>query len=294
MKNRNAIVTLALGEQYEVRWKTYCEPSWRIYAQKHGYDLIYLDKPLDSSTRAAARSASWQKCLVLSQDFSQEYDRIVWVDADVIINAQNAPSIVNGVPIDKIGAVELYSYSKSAGNLGPDLVQRMVDYWKIPVMNSTAQEYYTRFGLSTGFDTVVQAGVLVLSPRYHRPLLEKVYYEYEGRPGAEWHHEMRPLSYEILKADAIHWIDQRFNWLWIDSMFLHYPFLLTRARPRNLVACALQKISRRANALNGDELHNVCLQTTFLSSYFLHFGGGQIADLARVDTTQASWFDARI
>jgi hypothetical protein len=201
---------------------------------------------------------------------------------------------VANVPIDKIGAVELYSYSKSAGTLGPDLVQRMFDYWKTPIMNSTAQQYYTHFGLPAGFDTVVQAGVLVLSPRHHRSLLEKVYYEYEGRSGAEWHHEMRPLSYEVLKADAIHWIDQRFNWLWIDSMFLHYPFLLTSARRRSVLARMLQRVSRRANSLNGNDLHNACLQATFLSSYFLHFGVGRIADLARVDTTEGSWLDTKL
>jgi hypothetical protein len=294
VKNRNAIVTLALGDQYHERWKEFCEPSWRTYAEKHGYDLICLEEPLDSSIRAKGRSPSWQKCLVLSQEFAQPYDRIVWVDADIIINTRSAPSIVDDVPIEKIGAVELYSFSRSAGTIGPDLVQRMFDYWKTPIVNSTAEQYYTLFGLPGGFDTVVQAGVLVLSPRHHRSLLEKVYYEYEGRPGAEWHHEMRPFSYEALKANAIHWIDQRFNWLWIDSMFMHYPFLLTSARRRSLLAHVLQKLSRKLRALNRDDLHNACLQATFLSNYFLHFGGGVIADLARLDTNHASWLDTKL
>ena len=39
---------------------------------------------------------------------------------------------------------------------------------------------------------------------------------------------MRPLSYELIKADLVHWIDHRFNAVWKNIKCLHYPFLTFR------------------------------------------------------------------
>src|SRR5262245_21889852 len=125
MKNTAAIVTLAIGEPYLDSWRRLCEPSWKSYASKHGYDIICIDTPLDKSARAQDRSPSWQKCLVLSQDFSHKYQRIVWVDSDILINAKISPNIVDGVPIDKVGGVEQLTYSHDAGTLPQQLLDRV-------------------------------------------------------------------------------------------------------------------------------------------------------------------------
>jgi hypothetical protein len=100
-----AIVTIALGEKYLTTWRRVCEANWYAYAQKHGYDIVCIDAPLDPSARARQRSPSWQKCLILGQDAIRKYERVVWVDADILINVGAAPSIVEGVPVDKVGAV---------------------------------------------------------------------------------------------------------------------------------------------------------------------------------------------
>jgi len=65
MVTKVAIVTLAVGEAYLRRWKTYCERGWRTYAQNRGYDLVVIDKLIDQAPRALARSPAWQKCLIL-------------------------------------------------------------------------------------------------------------------------------------------------------------------------------------------------------------------------------------
>jgi hypothetical protein len=296
VKNQKAIVTIVTGERYQRTWKTYCEGNWQRYGEKHGYDIICIEKPLDTSPRANSRSSSWQKCLTLGQDFAARYERIVWCDSDVLINTRAAPSIIDQVPIEKVGAVELFCYSKYAGSLGPEAVRRMFEFWNTPLVNRTAQEYYADYGLAGGFDTVVQAGVLVLSPKHHRDLLEKVYFEYDGsgKEGAEWHYEMRPLSYELLKANAVHWIDPRFNWLWIDSILMHYPFILTDARPRGIPGRAANMLARNVGGLTCDEMIPACLGVAFLNSYFLHFGGGRIGDMMHLDTSIRSWKDSKI
>lgn len=56
MGNAKAIVTLAIGEEYRHQWRTVCRANWQAYADKHGYDLICIDRPLDDSKRARGRS----------------------------------------------------------------------------------------------------------------------------------------------------------------------------------------------------------------------------------------------
>ena len=104
--NDKAIVTLAIGKRYHDAWKETCEVNWGRYAKKHGYDLICISEPLDTSERARKRSPAWQKCLILSQDFSARYKRIVWIDADILINSAAAPDICEGIPLEKVAAVE--------------------------------------------------------------------------------------------------------------------------------------------------------------------------------------------
>jgi hypothetical protein len=294
MKNRNAIVTMAVGEKYWTAWKRDCELNWQEYAGKHGYDLICLEKLLDMSERAQKRSPSWQKCLILSQDFSSQYEQIVWIDSDILINTHSAPSIVEHVPKEKVGAVELFCYSKQAGSAGREALKRMYDYWKLAIINPEPEDYYTKYGLPHGFDTVVQAGMMVFSPLHHRAIMEKVYYQYEEKGGPEWHYEMRPLSYEFLKAGIVHWIDPRFNLLWLDCVFLHYPFLINPPRPRSFLVRALGRAERILGNSSRLQVRRACLAATFLNSYFLHFGGSELNDMQLLDTGIDSWLECRI
>lgn len=294
MKNTQAIVTLVLGEKYLNCWKRDCEENWQTYAQKHGYDVICLDQPLDQSQRAAQRSPSWQKCLILSQGFASDYERIIWVDSDIVINTTAAPSITDNLPIEKVGAVELFTYSKQAGTYGAEALKRMSEYWQRAIPNTAAQDYYKQYGFAQSFDTVVQAGVLALSPVHHRNVLEKIYYQYEEKGGAEWHYEMRPLSYELLMARMVHWLDPRFNLLWADHLFLYYPFLIDRSLPRNLIAKVMNKIGRTAGLTSTDDVWHACQCAAFLNSYFFHFGGADLDDMETLNKTVTSWRNCQL
>ena len=73
-------------------------------------------------------------------------------------------------------------------------------------------DFYGAYDLPAEFEQVVQAGVMVFAPRFHRELLEHVYYTYAPRD-AKRLGEMRPLSYELLRHGLVQWIDPRFNFL---------------------------------------------------------------------------------
>jgi hypothetical protein len=101
---RVAIASLCVGDTYQGPWKRYSARSWEDYAARHGYSLVMFERVLDPSPRGKARSPAWQKCLILNQPELRNFDRVVWVDSDIVIN-RSAPPIIEGVPVAKIGAV---------------------------------------------------------------------------------------------------------------------------------------------------------------------------------------------
>lgn len=211
---KKAIVTIAIGDKYLAIFNNVCYENWNIYCDKFGYHLIVIAHPLDYSERASNRSPAWQKLLILSQPWSNDYERIVWIDLDVIINNNNAYDICDAVPVDKVGAVDAYSIpTKEIHDIA---LCQLYDYWKscsIPFLdNKTPSKYYTNRGINgEGLSYVVQTGVFACSPIHHKEIFEKIYYNYEDTHGAEWNYEMPAMSYELIKNNAVHWISPEFN-----------------------------------------------------------------------------------
>lgn len=289
MSNVKAIATLAVGGEYEQRWRSVCEANWKQYADRHGYDLYCFTSPLDDSERARQRSPAWQKCLILSQDFARRYERVVWVDSDILINPSTAPCIAAGVPPDKVGGVDAWSWPTA--DVAQLVLSRMYEYWgeDCTVVDWSARDYYRSYGLPPVFDQVVQTGVLVMSPQHHRPILENVYHAYEET--GQGNFEMRPLSYELLKAGAMHWIDQRFNAIWFAHKALYYPFLLNAAPPERGIFSRLRRVIYPSGEKGaGGAMAAQCATAAFMNNFFLHFAGAN-SDMTLVDLKAASWRD---
>jgi hypothetical protein len=250
---RQAIVTLAIGTDYAERFERYCRADWSFYAARHGFDLVMITDPLDTSERARRRSPAWQKCLVLGAPHVADYDRVVWVDSDICINPA-APSILDGIPPERIGAVDEHSFPSPAArqalletivSVAPETGDADKDFWRA-WRDPGAWHAYA--ALPSGQAHIVQTGVLVLSPKHHRRLLEHVYERYEDRGGKQFNYEMRPLSHEIQAHSLQQWIDPRFNAL-VWWLFLH------------------QNPGTDANSLAR------FVEENYRRSYFLHFAG---------------------
>ena len=273
---KRALVTLAVGERYLQMFDRYCRGTWHAYAERHHMDLVVLPRALDDSPRAQSRSVSWQKCLVLSAPEIAPYEQVVWVDADILINPMS-PDVGRDVPVDRIGAADEYATpTKEDYEI---LLRRKYAQWSAAgepyISNLTPTEYHTQFGLEGHFDSVVQAGVLVISPRFHRDLLEHVYRHYEDKGAPEWNFEMRPLSYEILTNRLEHWISPKFNMPWASLRALYYPFVDRLS--------LIDKGLRKSGLRHGSRLSRKCATTAFLNNYFLHFSGGEVRDMGLVD-----------
>jgi len=228
---KQALVTLAIGADYADRFERHCRTHWTAYGKRHGFDLIVITEPLDTGERAKSRSPAWQKCLVLRAPHIGGYDRVVWVDSDVCINPA-APSILDGVPPERIGAVDEHRFPSlearqaildviiAAAPEAGDFDKRFWEAWRSP------GAWHASMRLPSGQSHILQSGVMVLSPRHHGELLEHVYDSYEdagARPlsRAPGWGEMGPLSHEIQAKGLQHWIDPRFNalvwWLFLQQ-----------------------------------------------------------------------------
>src|SRR5262249_21760648 len=221
---RKAIVTLVIGDSYSAWFDIAVRANWEAYAEEHEFVLVVFDKPLDMSPRAAARSPSWQKCLILEQPRVQTFDQVVWIDSDIIINVKRAPNVFDDVPIDHIGTVDSYSIPDRATH-ARRLAKAYAAWRRLGVEfidNPTPEQYFTKRGLPP-HDKVMQAGMLVCSPRHHRELMRKAY-AYEELGAAYWNYEMGPLAHEVINGSPVTWLSPRFNalvsWEIADSPLL--------------------------------------------------------------------------
>lgn len=266
MSDRKAIVTLTRGERFSGNFRRSYRPLWEAYCRRHGLELVQIERDLDDSPRAAARSPSWQKLLVHGTGEVRGFGRVAWVDADVMIRP-DAPDIFKGVPEDKVGAVDDFSAPTREDHTA--VMAQLYSAWDAAgiryMSNRTPVEYYRNYGIECGLDSVVQAGVLVFTPELHGPLFERVYKTYEEGATPALNHEMRPLSYELLTAGLVHWINPKFNMQWSYYKTLHYPFL---GRPAEFDMLRWPRISAYEKVLSA------CVNAAFEHSYFLHFAGG--------------------
>ncbi|MHA1598619.1 MAG: hypothetical protein ACTSV1_07840 [Alphaproteobacteria bacterium] len=268
-KNRNAIVTLAVGDDYVAGFMKYAEPTWRKYCTRHGYDAILLTDLIDTNCDFSKKSIHWQKLLVGILPQLQDYDRVVWVDGDILINHRMAPSIVEAVTSDKIGVIDAspeFHYGDDVYNLHSrflilNYLMKMkmggakpggVD--RVTITDGDLASYYKFLGFEEPVSRFINTGVFVFEPKRHGAFLAGIYQKYD-RDYMDF--ENTPLSYEFQANDAVEYVDGRFNHVWRSVAVKHYPFLFNRDRIADY-----------------DQMLRLCANVTFRNSYFMHFAGG--------------------
>lgn len=253
MKNTRAIVTLIVGAKFQEFWQRDCRANWEAYAARHDADLIVLAEPLDTSPRATTRRITWQKLLILGEPRIKKYSQVVWLDADILIHP-HAPWVGQDVPPHLVGAADEYAYPTKA--LNRIALARLYNFWRKHNIrfadNPTPREFYELAGFPVVADRAVQAGVMVVTPHLHRDVFEYVYHHYEQLKLGGLNGEMRSLSYELIRANLVHWLAPQWNGNWLMHKALFYPFLFLETRHPLLARCATQ---------------------TLAQNYFLHFAG---------------------
>ena len=104
------LVTIVVGDDYIQKYNYLFRKSQEHYARRHGYDFRIIGEPYDKSKyNSKALSILSTKMFLCSYDWAQEYDLIVFMDSDFIVNPE-APAIHNVYDFgDKVGIVDEYS-----------------------------------------------------------------------------------------------------------------------------------------------------------------------------------------
>lgn len=271
----NAIISLVVGKRYQNNFKRFCYANWKAYADRHCLELILFTKPIDLSSRAASRSAAWQKCLAVISEEAKRYKQVAWLDSDIFVNP-SAPNIFDNVSQECIGAVGDFMHPS------PEAFSSRLKFleaeWARQGMSvvpaSTPEDYYRAFPLPP-LNQVAQTGVFVLTPELHSVIFRRAYEMYEDRGNPSFHYEMRPLSYEMVCSGKMTWLDPRFNL--VPGFFLSERDLADFVAPYSKMEMIGRKfllphgiaISRRQRNLRR------AYKELFQKSYFLHFAGRQ-------------------
>jgi len=247
-----AIVTLVIGDKHHNLWRKLALPSWQRYAARHGYEIIAIERPLDESEFAKRRNVTWQKLLVLDHSEVRRFERVLWLDSDIVINDLTAPCPVDQTPPELVGAVAdqaLLSHPALAGPFS------RINHWP-GTSEELARAGYQINGLAPAGDFYLNSGTLVLS-RDHRTLLQEVYAASED--GGRLYDEQFFLSAILLRRRLFHPLDPRFNQLWLD--YKHASYAMLRIAPSML---------------------SLCIATALSNCFFLHFAGRH-RDMERFD-----------
>jgi len=257
---KTAIVTIIIGDHYISTWWRLSRTSWINYAATYGYDLIVIACPLDTSSRAQARSPAWQKLLILSQPWADRYDRIVWIDSDIIIGPLAQDIVASSGPAEKVGLVIAGARNSTAermvvleqlhrGRFLPT-AERML--WDEEVKKNYRDHKVPERSV------MGNTGVLVLSPAHHRDLFLHCY---AGEDSGARLYEQPLLSHEIFERDLAVELNARFNWGIQETLMLYVPEILRwREQPQHLHGPILKMVYYLVRR----ELQNC---------YFLHFYG---------------------
>jgi hypothetical protein len=250
-----AIVTITIGAAYQNIWNDACKKSWAAYAEKYGYDIIVISHHLDESERGRGRSPAWQKLLILDQPWAQRYERIVWVDADIVFSDM-ALDILDAVPdprkvgislsSDQLSLDERQIYTERILKTRYGIVDAEL-LWKFVQQNS-----FSKHGVPWDDGIMFNTGVMVLSPREHNGLFRRIY-EYEDRGRL---YEQPALSYVLVSEKAFHRISARFNWGVFEFLIMQFPEFLGKDSSVDEVAGIMPHL---LNELD--------------KAYFLHFSG---------------------
>jgi hypothetical protein len=222
---RLAIVSIVAGDTYIQTWTELCKASWEQYAETVGADIIVIGGPIDQSDRASARSIAWQKLLILDLPWAKRYDRILWLDSDIIIS-QIAPNIFSYAPDkEKIGIcmsgcrlsdIETVIFLEKSHEirLRPDLSKAEIE----ELANTQTRKAYRQCNAPKEHDEMFNTGVMVLSPQHHDELFLKAY-EHEdcGRL-----YEQPILSHEIIEHHIAQVVSPRFNWGVHETLQLYF------------------------------------------------------------------------
>lgn len=205
MGNRLLMVVIAIGDEYNTRYRQLFWPSHKRYCDLHGYDLLVINSFIDSCEKDPSLT-SLQKALVCSLPQAATYTHVASIDADILINTAIAPPLLEAFnESQKIAIVD------EASQPTRELHAKIVEHkgWE-----SSPSEYYRMSGFDLTTPHLLNTGLYIAQPLRHRSFFERIYAQGKangrGHPRG-FHYEQSLIGYH-LQGDAIfELLDNRWN-----------------------------------------------------------------------------------
>lgn len=202
------LVTMAIGEKYLEEYTRLFRPSHEQYAKSCGYDFKVIEDYIDG-TRRHADNISYQKALISTTEWSKEYDFVIYIDADILINVDAPPIHEFCLQTDKVCMVDEYSQPTPAERL---VIQKR-NGWE----TSASAYYKLQAGVDLETTKVLNGGMYVFQPKLHSKFMQSIYDKYIdkqiGHPSG-YHWEQSTIGYELQKNDMVHVLPNAFNAIW--------------------------------------------------------------------------------
>ena len=106
-KSKNAIVTIAIGDEYYNKWINNSYPSWKRYCRRFDLGLIVVDQDLISVDDIVWKKPTWQKMLIAEslEKLPIKVNNVCYLDTDILINYKS-PNIFDDFNSTWGGVVE--------------------------------------------------------------------------------------------------------------------------------------------------------------------------------------------
>lgn len=212
MTMKCCLVTICIGDKYIQEYNRLFKPFHSRYAKKCGYDFKVITDFI--STTKHRNSINMNKWLVCSLEWSKNYDYIIVIDADIIIN-ENTPTLHDYYEFgDKIGCVNQSQ---------PNLNARLEGQIHKGLSEITAKDYYKMHAdLNIETDHIINSGVLVFQPKIHKEYLECMVKKFEPnivKQPSNRHKDQPFFGYQLQMDNKYYFMDMKWNALWANNKY---------------------------------------------------------------------------
>ena len=208
---RVCIATLVIGNEFEVRYHKFFEQSHKNYAKRCNYEHKIITHFLDLS-RQDTRLITMNKLLLCDQEWSNDYDLIIILDGDIVINKSTPPIECSyNLECDKIGVVCELSLD----------VQSEISF-RSKIDDELPSEYYQKFletsEKSSKLQHLINTGMLLAQPRKHGKILREIYDTHINtvlsQSKSYYSYEQAVVGYELQIRDLCVYLPNHWNAIW--------------------------------------------------------------------------------
>ena len=257
---KNAIVTIAIGDNFLNGWKTYSKKSWEIYCNKYKLNLFVITDDLIAKNHKKWKKPTWQKMLIADafKNSNFKIDNICYLDTDILISPK-AKNVFENYDEKKYGLVSkvkelpfnLLQIKKKIAFLRNRFYDKEYPLDSSLFMNHEENYKYSNLTVQ---DNEACAGLILFNVHNHHKEMKEWFLKYDINTVSITGGDQVHLNWEVQNTKNVNWLTYDFQALWLYEIVSKYPFLYD------------EKICT-------DELIVYSIQACLLSVNFLHFAG---------------------